>query len=54
MILWPKHPVMLVSRKTNLTVPAEGSGYQALVSAQSRALSELSREIAKTLKDSMK
>ena len=45
---------LLVSRKANFTVPAEGPGYQALVSAQSRAIAELSREIAKTLKDPLK
>jgi len=45
---------LLVSRKMTFTVPTGGMGYAAMVSAQSRALAELSREIAKSLKDSMK
>jgi uncharacterized lipoprotein YmbA len=45
---------MLVSRKMSFTVSTGGADYRTLVSAQSRALSDLSREIAKTLKDQMK
>ena len=45
---------LLVSRKMTFTVPTGGMGYAAMVAAQSRALAELSREIAKSLKDSMK
>ncbi len=42
---------VLLTRKSNLSVPTGASGYEALVFSQSRVLANLSREIADALKD---
>jgi uncharacterized lipoprotein YmbA len=42
--------IMLVARKSNLSEPAGGGDYKSLVAAQSRALGQLSREIAEAIK----
>ena len=41
---------MLLMRKSDYSEPTDGSGYEALVSAKSRALTTLSREIAEAIK----
>jgi uncharacterized lipoprotein YmbA len=45
---------LLVTKKLRVTEPTGGQDYQALVTAESRTLAELSQEIAKTLRDQMK
>lgn len=40
---------ILAVRRSNITEPVDGPGYEALVAAQSRALAALSREIVKTI-----
>ena len=41
---------LLAVKRLNVAEPALGQDYRALVSAQSRALEKLSREIAETIK----
>jgi uncharacterized protein len=41
---------LLATRKMNFTAPTEGKDYQGLVSAQSRLLGQLSRDIAEAIK----
>jgi hypothetical protein len=41
---------LLASRQSIISVPVGAPGYQALVAAQSRAVEQLSREIAAALK----
>ncbi len=40
---------LLTSNKTSVTRPVDGNGYKAIVSAQSRAVSQLSQEIAQAI-----
>ncbi len=42
---------LLMTRRSTIVEPVENTGYAALVSAQSRALAQLSREIADLLKN---
>lgn len=45
---------MVLTKKSTFTEPVAGKDYRSLVSAQSRAVAELSQEIAKTIQDQMK
>lgn len=49
-IIDEKETRVLTTRKSNLSSPAQGGDYDALVSAQSRTIAALSREIAKAFK----
>jgi uncharacterized lipoprotein YmbA len=49
-ILDEKDNAVLFTRKSNLSSPAQGGGYEALVSAQSQTIAALSRDIAEALK----
>jgi uncharacterized lipoprotein YmbA len=41
---------MLVMKRSNINEPTSANTYKAMVAAQSRAIGELSREIAKAMK----
>ncbi len=45
---------LLQSKRSNFSEPAAGRDYKSLVSAQSRTLAELSREIAEAIKNYLK
>jgi hypothetical protein len=53
-ILDEKDSTVLFTRKSNLSSPAQGGDYEALVSAQSQTIAALSRDIAEALKTILK
>ena len=53
-ILDEKDGTILFTMKSNLSSPAQGGDYEALVSAQSQTLAALSREIAEAFKTILK
>jgi len=54
MILDEKDNTVLFTKKSNLSSPAQGGDYEALVSAQSQTIAALSRDIAEALKTILK
>ena len=54
MILDEKDNTVLFTKKSNLSSPAQGGDYEALVSAQSQTIAALSRDIAEALKTMLK
>lgn len=54
MILDERDRRVLLTRKSNLSSPAQGGGYEALVLAQSQTIAALSRDIAEAIKTILK